>query len=320
MSKPSSWPFSWPSASARSAPVEAKIRRAAYASIVVAALVTAIKYVAYDVTGSVALYSDALESVANIVTAVAVLAAVRLSLRPADAEHPFGHDKAEYFSAVLEGVLIIVAALLVLDAAWSAVKTPRVVEAPALGLGINLVAALINAFWGWRLIRAGGDWSSPALAADGWHLMTDVATSIGVAIGLVVATLTGWTILDPLLAAVVAVHILWSGYRIVRASLSSLLDEAAAPETEERISAAIRAHGAGAIEAHDLRTRQAGRALFVEFHLIVPGDMTVDAAHEICDRLEKAIAIAVEGARTVIHVEPEHKAKIRRADGAIRLS
>jgi cation diffusion facilitator family transporter len=299
--------------------VETNIERTAYVGIAVAVLVMSIKYVAYHVTGSVALYSDALESMVNIFTACAALVAIRFSASPPDSRHPFGHHKAEYFAAVFEGVLIIVAALMVLDAAWAALLKPGKIEQPGLGLAINIVAAILNAAWAWFLISRGNLWRSPALVADGWHLVSDVVTSIGVVVGLVLAMATGWAVLDPLLAAAVAFNILWSGYRIVRQSLSSLLDEAAPQEIESKICDAIRENGNGAIEAHDIRTRQAGRTIFVEFHLVVPGAMTVEAAHVICDRIEKAVEEAVDGARSVIHVEPEHKAKRHRSGGAISL-
>lgn len=297
--------------------IETSIQRTAIASIAVAVTVMVIKYAAYHVTGSVALYSDALESVANILTAIAALVAIRYSVSPADSRHPFGHHKAEYFAAVFEGVLIIIAAIMVLDAAWGALRSPRQIEAPGLGIAINMAGAAINGGWAWFLITRGRAWRSAALAADGWHLVSDVVTSVGVVIGLTIATATGWSVLDPLMAAGVALNILWSGYHIVRQSLSSLLDEAAAPDVEAKIRDAIQVNGDGALEVHDVRTRQAGRTTFVEFHLVVPGGMTVEAAHVICDRLEAAIGQAVDGARTVIHVEPEHKAKQHQAKGAI---
>jgi cation diffusion facilitator family transporter len=171
------------------------------------------------------------------------------------------------------------------------------------------VASILNSAWAWLLINRGRLWRSPALVADGQHLYTDVITSVGVVIGLTVAILTGWHILDPLIAAAVALNILWMGYRIAVKSMSALLDEAANPEIEHRIRQVIEANGSGAREAHDIRTRQAGRALFIEFHLIVPGAMTVEDAHAICDRLENAIETAIEGSEVVIHVEPEDKAK-----------
>ena len=290
-------------------PLNSKIAAFATVNIAVAACVMGIKYVAYLVSGSVALYSDALESIVNVMTAIAALIAVRISAIPADADHPFGHHKAEFFAAIFEGAMIIVAALLILAKAYTALRHGVVLQSPALGLAINSAAAVINAGWAWMLISRGRSWRSPALIADGRHLVTDVITSAGVLIGLGLAMLTGWSVLDPLLAAAVALNILWTGHRIALQSMSSLLDQAASPEIEERIRAIIETNGHGALEAHDIRTRQAGRALFIEFHLVVPGAMTVDDAHVICDRLENSIEAQIDGSEVVIHVEPDYKAK-----------
>jgi cation diffusion facilitator family transporter len=290
-----------------------RVGSVAAASILVALLVMGIKYLAYLRTGSVALYSDALESVVNVLTALAALIAVRVGARPADREHPYGHHKAEFFSAVLEGVLIVFAALMILREAYDAFVHPRVLQEPIAGMLINGAATALNALWAGLLISRGRAWKSPALAADGWHLLTDVATSMGVLAGLVLATATGWQILDPLLAAAVALNILWAGYRITMQSMSGLMDEAVPRETEALLREAIKAHGGGALQVHDIRTRHAGPATFVEFHLVVPGAMTVEEAHDICDRLEDAIRAAVGGAHVVIHVEPEHKAKSKAA-------
>jgi len=280
-------------------------------SIVVAITVMAIKYWAYVVTGSVALYSDALESIVNVVTAIAALVAIRISAQPADANHPFGHHKAEYFSAVLEGALIIVAAILILNEAYAAIQAPRTLDTPLTGMAISVVATVINGGWAFFLINRGKAWKSPALVADGWHLVTDVVTTIGVLIGLALAVATGWSVLDPLIAAAVAINILFTGWRLTRESMSGLIDEAAAPELQTRIRETISAHASGAIEAHDLRTRVAGRATFIEFHLVVPGTMTVSEAHDICDRLEQALADVAPGADVSIHVEPEGEARHR---------
>jgi cation diffusion facilitator family transporter len=289
----------------------ANLSRMATASIVVALLVMGIKYLAYWATGSVALYSDALESIVNVVTAIAALVAIRISARPADRRHQFGHHKAEYFSAVLEGVLIIVAALLILHAAWDALKSPRALTEPVTGLAINAVATVINAAWSWALIRFGRSWRSPALVADGWHLFADVATSVGVIIGLALSILTGWAILDPALAALVALNILVAGWRLMSSSISGLMDEAVDSGIARRIRALISEHATGAIEAHDIRTRSAGRATFIDFHLVVPGAMSVADAHRICDRIESALEAEIDGAEVVIHVEPEGEARHR---------
>lgn len=294
-------------------PIAAAAARVAYGSIVVAIAVMAIKYVAYLRTGSAALYSDALESVVNVVTAVAALIAIRVAGRPADRRHPFGHHKAEFFSSGLEGALILVAAAMILREAWGAWTSPRVIDAPLAGLAINAVATAINAAWSSLLVRSGRAWKSPAMVADGWHLWTDVITSVGVLVALGLATATGWWWLDPVIAAGVALNIVWAGWRIMTQSVGVLMDESVTGDILSRIRSAISSSAEGAIQVHDLRTRSAGRITFVEFHLVVPGDMTVTAAHDICDRIEDALNAAIEGLEILIHVEPEGEAKSRGA-------
>ncbi len=283
--------------------------RTALQSVLVALLVLGLKYLAYLLTGSVALYSDALESIINVVAAGGAYLALRVSARPADAGHPYGHSKAEYLSAVTEGVLIVLAAISIVREALPLLTQPRSVEAPLLGLGISAGASVINFLWAGVLLRTGKSRRSPALMADGRHVMSDVVTSAGVLIGVVVAKYTGWLILDPLLAVLVALNILWSGFNLVRESVGGLMDAAVDPGTERRIRQAISEQAGGALEAHDLRTRHAGAVTFVEFHLVVPGSMTVEEAHAICDRLEDGLQAAVEGANVTIHVEPQEKAK-----------
>ncbi|MCZ7596428.1 MAG: cation diffusion facilitator family transporter [Hyphomicrobium sp.] len=285
-------------------------------SIAVAVAVMGIKYVAFLMTGSVALFSDAMESIVNVLTAVAALIAIRIGAQPPTVDTRSGHHKAEYFATVLEGALIIVAAMLIFHEAYQAIIEPRALTEPVAGLAVNGLATAINAAWAWVLISRGRAWSSPALEGDGHHLFTDVVTSVGVLVGLVLATLTGWNILDPLLAGAVAINILRIGYNLAVESMSMLMDQAASPEIEARIKDAIRANGEGALQAHDIRTRTAGPQTFIEFHLVVPGEMTVKSAHDICDRLEEAIEKELENTDVVIHVEPEHKAKRK---GAVEL-
>lgn len=278
-------------------------------SIAVGVAVLVLKYLAYHVTGSVALLSDAIESIVNVVTAIVALIAVRFAAQPADKDHPYGHHKAEYVSAVIEGVLIVIAAIAILREAWAAYQSPRLIEAPWLGLAINGVATAINFVWASVLIRQGRSHKSTALVADGKHLMTDVASSVGVFAGVALSAYTGITFLDPLLAAFVALNILWAGWKLMKESAGGLLDEALPEETLTRIRAAIAANADGAIEAHDLRTRHAGPMTFVEFHLVVKGAMSVTDAHDICDRLERAIKAECNDAMISIHVEPDDKAK-----------
>jgi cation diffusion facilitator family transporter len=285
------------------------VGRTAIATIVVALVVMSLKYLAYWKTGSAALYSDALESIVNVVTAVAALVAVRVSAIPPDIKHPFGHHKAEFFSAVLEGALIVLAAVLIFQEAYEAWLHPRTLTEPAEGLAINGLAAAINAGWAAYLIARGRAWKSPALTAGGWHILTDVLTSVGVLAGLLLSLWSGISQLDPLLAVLVGANILWAGYHITTSSISSLLDEAASPGDQIDIRAAIQESGAGAIQAHDIRTRHAGRVTFIEFHLVVPGSMTVLESHDICDRIEAAVKARIPGSQLVIHVEPDHKAK-----------
>jgi cation diffusion facilitator family transporter len=289
------------------------IGRMAAVSIAVAFVVMGLKYLAFAKTGSAALYSDALESIVNVVTAIAALIAVRVSARPPDRNHPYGHHKAELFSAVLEGALIVLAAFLIFEEAWQAFQSPRTLTEPAAGLAINALAAAVNAAWGGYLVNRGRRLVSPAMTASGWHILSDVLTSVGVLVGLLLALATGYTILDPLLAALVGANILWVGYRIVMSSISSLMDEAASPEIQLQIRDIIRASGGGAIQAHDIRTRQSGRVTHIEFHLVVPGEMSVRDAHEICDRLEDRIRQDIAGSDVIIHVEPDHKAKAKGA-------
>jgi cation diffusion facilitator family transporter len=287
----------------------ASLLHLALVSVGIGVTVLGLKFWAWGLTGSVALWSDALESFVNVATAVAALFAIRYSAKPADDDHPFGHAKAEYFSVVLEGVLIIIAAISILSSAWNGFQHPRVLDQPAEGLAVNLLATAINGAWAWVLVTVGRKRRSMALSADGVHLFTDVATSIGVFIGLVLVVMTGWTVLDPAIAALVAVNILWQGWKLIRVSVGGLMDEAAAPETLDRIRTVISENAAGAIEAHDVRTRHAGRMTFIEFHLVVPGVMPVSQSHAICDRIEKALRAAVPDVHIAIHVEPEEKAK-----------
>lgn len=288
-----------------------RVLRLAIGSVIVGLAVLALKTLAWALTGSLALMSDALESLVNVATALAVIVALRVARRPADSNHPYGHDKAEFFSAVLEGVLIVIAALFILREAWDGVFAPRAMDAPLLGMAINAAASLINGVWAALLIRNGRQHRSPALEADGRHLLTDVISSVGVLIGITLALLSGWWVLDPLLAALVALNILWSGWSVIKGSLSGLMDEAVSDKELAEIRALIAkaASGDAALEAHDLRTRHAGPVTFIDFHLVMPGETTVEAAHALCDRIEAALMEALPDARVTIHVEPEHKAK-----------
>lgn len=286
-----------------------RAERIAIGSILIGCLVLALKMAAWRMTGSVALYSDALESIVNVAASIVALVAISVARMPADANHPYGHEKAEFFAAVIEGGLILLAAAAILHEAWGAYLAPRALEQAWTGLGVNAVATVINAGWGVLLISRGRRLRSAALAADGRHLMADVVTSVGVTVGVGLATLTGYWLLDPLLAAATAVHVLWSGMRMIQESVNGLMDAAPDAATVARVRTLVAAHAVGALEAHDLRMRHAGRLTFLDFDLVVPGDMTVAESHAICDRIEAALAAEMDYLKTTIHVEPEGKAK-----------
>ncbi len=284
--------------------------RLALGGIAVGLVVLGLKYAAYVLTGSIAFYSDALESIVNVATAVTTFLAVRLSALPPDANHPYGHHKVEYLSAVVEGVLIGIAALAILRKAYFGYLDPQPLDAPAMGLALNGLASAINGLWCFTLFRFGKRSRSPALVADAKHLLTDVITSAGVLAGVGLVALTGMLVLDSLVAALVALHILWWGWQLMRQSIGGLMDEAVSKEMLAKIRKAISTEAHGAIEAHDLRTRHAGRTTFIEFHLVVPGTMTVAESHAICDRVEAAVKEDLPHAVITIHVEPEEKAKL----------
>ena len=278
-------------------------------SIVLGVGVLMLKSGAWWLTGSAALFSDALESTVNVAAALIALGALRFSERPADANHPYGHQKAEFFAAVIEGVLIIVASLAILQHAWLSWRDPAPLLLPWQGLALNGLATVLNGVWGAVLLRAGRQARSATLSADGRHLWADVATSAVILAGLGLARATGLAVLDPALAALVAVYVLWSGTSLIGESVGGLMDAAPAPEVVDRIRRLVGEHAEGALEAHDLRTRHAGRQTYLEFHLVVPGALPVSEAHEICDRIEAALREDMKHLVVTIHVEPEGKAK-----------
>ncbi len=279
-------------------------RRVAAGSIVVGCLVLGLKTAAWWLTGSAAL-----ESTVNVAAAAIALLAIWFAEKPADANHPYGHEKAEFFAAVLEGTLIVVAALSILEHAWGAWNHPTKLEQVGPGLGLNLVATGLNAGWAAVLLRLGPRLRSEALRADGRHLVSDVVTSLAIVVGVGAAVTTGLRVLDPATAAVAAIYVLWSGMRVLTSSVSGLMDAAPAEGVVSRIRQVVAEAAEGAIEAHDLRMRSAGRVTFMEFHLVVPAAMSVADAHAICDRVEAALKSDIEGLVITIHVEPEGKAK-----------
>ena len=267
------------------------------------------KAVAWWITGSAALYSDALESIVNVAASVIALGALRFAAIPADANHPYGHDKVEFFAAVIEGVLIVIAALSIFRHAWETWRDLHPIAQPWQGLALNAVATVLNGAWSALLIRTGRRIRSPALLADGKHLLADVVTSVGIAIGVGLVVLTGYLVLDPVLAAATGVYVLWSGMAMIWISVGGLMDAAPQPAVVRRVRELVAESAAGAIEAHDLRMRHAGKLTFLEFHLVVPGSMTVAESHAICDHVEEVLRTEMQDLVITIHVEPEEKAK-----------
>jgi cation diffusion facilitator family transporter len=283
--------------------------RIAAGSIAIGFAVLALKAAAWWITGSVALYSDALESIIHPVTSLLALAALHFAAIPADANHPYGHSKVEFFAAVIVGVLIVIASLSIFREAWETWQEPRALALPLPGIALNVLATALNAAWSGVLIGVGARLRSPALVADGRHIRADVVTSTCIAAGVSLTVLSGYLPLDPLLAASAGVYVLWSGMTTIAASVGGLMDAAPESAVVNRIRAVVADNASGAIEAHDLRTRQAGRLTFLDFHLVVPGQMTVAQSHEICDRIEAALRAEMPHLVITIHVEPEEKAK-----------
>lgn len=280
----------------------------AWLSIAAAITTIALKSGAYLITGSVGLLSDALESVVNLVAAVLVLFAIRIAARPADDSHQFGHGKVEYFSAGAEGLMIVVAAVVIVASAVQRLIHPQALEDLGIGLLITLVATAINGVVGFLVLRAGRRHRSITLVADGKHLLTDVWTSVGVVVGVGLVALTGWLPLDSLVAIGVALNILWTGFGLVRHSTRGLMDHAM-PAAEVAMLADIlkgvtAEHAAGEVQFHAVQTREAGRDRFISMHVLVPGSWTVAMGHDLLEEVEDAVRETFPGAHVHTHLEP----------------
>lgn len=281
------------------------LTRFAWLSIGAAVLTIALKTIAYLLTGSIGLLSDAIESLVNLAGAIMALLMLIIAARPADASHVYGHSKAEYFASLVEGLLILTAAAGIFSAAVNRLLHPLPLEGLGIGLVISVSASLVNFIVARILMREGRKRNSITLEADAHHLMTDVWTSVGVIGGVAIAGLTGWIVLDPLLAILVALNIVWTSTGLLRRSVMGLMD-AALPANEqaliEQVMAQYREKGVG---FHALRTRQAAARRFISVHVLVPGDWTVHDAHHIAEDFESDIRAALGGVVTVFtHLEP----------------
>jgi len=279
------------------------LTRFAWLSIAAALVTMALKATAYHWTGSVGLLSDALESLVNLAGALMALAMLTAAARPPDEDHAYGHSKAEYFSSVLEGTLILIAAVSIGGAATERLVHPRPLEKIGPGLMVSVVASVVNFAVAFVLLRAGKRERSVALTASAHHLLTDVLTSAGVLVGVGAVALTGWLWLDPAVALLVAANVLWAGFRLVRTSVNGLMDSALPPAEYAALCRALDAHVKDGIQYHALRTRESGARRFVSLHVLVPGEWTVHRGHALLERIEADIRAVVPNVTVLTHLE-----------------
>lgn len=284
-------------------PKAQSLMRFAWLSIAAALITIGLKSAAYWYTGSVGLLSDAIESLVNLFAAIMALAMLRLAARPADHKHAYGHGKAEYFSSGFEGILILIAAASIMVTAVERLLHPRMIEQLGLGLGISLLAALVNLLVALVLFRAAKKYHSITLEADAHHLMTDVWTSLGVVLGVGSVMLSGWQWLDPAIAILVAMNIFWVGTKIIRQSVSGLMDSSLSAAELQKITVILDAYQEQGVHYHALRTRQAGAQQYVSLHVLVPGHWTVLVGHQLLERIELEIRQALPRAVIFTHLE-----------------
>lgn len=280
------------------------LSRFAYLSIAAAVATIALKSGAWWLTGSVGLLSDAAESIVNLVAAFVALIALKVAARPADDDHNFGHHKAEYFSAAIEGVMIFVAAALILVTSVERFLNPRPIENVGVGLAVSVVASVINGLVGWVLIRNGRKHRSLTLVADGKHLLTDVITSVGVVVGVVLVWLTGWDRLDPIIAFIVGINIIITGWKLVTESGSGLMDRTLPDDENALIVGVLQRYTTDKVAFHGLRTRASGAHRFVTFDMLVPGSWSVTRAHDLVEEVEQAIRAELPEVEIRSHLEP----------------
>ena len=279
------------------------LTRYAWLSIAAAVLTIVLKTVAWKITGSVGLLSDAAESGVNLIGAGMALAMLTIAARPADDDHSYGHGKAEYFSSGLEGGLILIAAIVIAAAAISRLISPQPLEAVGAGLIVSVGASLINLGVALVILRAGKLHQSITLEANAHHLMTDVWTSVGVIGGVGAVALTGWNWLDPVVALLVAANIVFTGVKIVRASALGLMDTALSPADQKAIRTVLDRHTSVRVQFHALRTRQSGAHRFISVHVLVPGEWTVQVGHDLLEQIEEDIRQVVPNSNVLTHLE-----------------
>lgn len=276
-------------------------------TLIVSLVALTLKLLAWWLSGSMALLSDALETIINVVAASFALAALHISNLPPDHNHTYGHGKVEYLSTVIEGILVVVTAFGIFYAAWTYWWAPNTHLAAWQGVVFNALGGLINLIWGITLLRQGRRINSPAVIASGHHIVADVWTTVILIIGVSLIPFTGFYRLDAILSAMIAINVLRVGFSVMRSSIAGLMDEVPDPATLQKIAKIIATHGGGALQAHDIRARRSGTHYFIDFHLVVPGATRVSEAHAICDRVENALKAHFGPEVTTIHVhiEPE---------------
>lgn len=278
--------------------------RYALLSMVAAILTIGIKFWAYRLTNSVSLFSDAAESVVNLLAALLAFWMLIIAARPPDDIHAFGHSKAEYFASGIEGMLIMLAAASIAYTAWGRLFDPQPLQRVDVGIVLSLIATAINAGVAWVVGRAGRRLRSIALQADAQHLLTDVWTSIGVILGIILVRITGWLILDPLIAIVVALNIVRAGFRLLHETSYGLLDSALPSDDQQVIAGVLTGYATNGITFHALRTRMAGPRRFVSLHVLVPGNWSVQHGHDVCEEIELSIVAALPDCNVLTHLEP----------------
>jgi len=276
----------------------------AFLSIAAAILTIALKLGAYLLTNSIGFLSDAMESGVNLVAAVFAVWALTYAAKPPDEEHVFGHSKAEYFSSGFEGALILFAAASIAIAAFPRLMHPQPLDQVSLGLVLSIIASAINGGVALILLKAGKRLHSITLRADAHHLLTDVWTSVGVILGLLLVSVTGWLILDPLIAILVAINIIWTGVKLIQESSSALLDASIPLPERQMINEILSAYDRQQVQFHAIRTRMAGMRRFVSFHVLVSGTWTVQQGHDLCEEIESKICQAIPNMNVFTHLEP----------------
>jgi cation diffusion facilitator family transporter len=276
----------------------------AWLSIFTAVATISLKSIAYLLTGSVGLLSDAIESLVNLAAAVIALMMLRIAEQPPDEEHGYGHSKAEYFASITEGFFIFIAAIAISYSAVDRIIHPKIIEQAFLGLAVSVIASVINYIVSLKLLKVGKKHHSITLEADGHHLMTDVITSVGVIIAVFLVAITGWQILDPIIAILVAINIVFTGFGLMKRSVLGLLDTSISRDELNAVKSVLGKYDKRGVKFHGLRTRQSAQRRFVDFHVLVPGSWTVKKGHDLLEKIEKEIRGLIEKVTISTHLEP----------------